>query len=429
MKIGFVVHFFDFRNDVRRVIEEVSRQHEVILFVRKDDLHLVEALVSDTVALRVVAEKVNSLKNRLWDQMFRFFGKLPRSVQNFYLMEYFKISLDARPNVRTKAYSLLALAMKLPKTITYDHYLKNISFSGKTRIDDIGQFICFTDISDSYLFARLLSGKKSVKVYVYSWDHPCKQVKFSRKATYLVWHQGIRQDMVELQNTPAVQVKVIGASQFGYIHDFLSKPTETWQNHYPFEYLYFGCAIGILSLAQQEVHLIKAVSQLMLQAGSRFRLVVRPYPGLKDWSVYDPLKQLPNVVLDDAFRTGNMSVSDTHIMEKYVKIHFAKAFIHLGTTMGLEACFTQTPSLILDFPEFKRGAGILTIANFVHQYQNDKYLMAHDFPNVVRSQQQFREILGLLDTSPDRLRIYNQEVVRNIPLKSFADFARDLIAA
>ena len=59
----------------------------------------------------------------------------------------------------------------------------------------------------------------------------------------------------------------------------------------------------------------------------------------------------------------------------------------------------------------------------------DKYLMAHDFPNVVRSEQQFQEILNLLDTSPDRLRIYNQEVVRNIPLKSFADFARDLIAA
>ncbi len=26
MKVGFVVHFFDFRNDVRRVIEEVSSQ-------------------------------------------------------------------------------------------------------------------------------------------------------------------------------------------------------------------------------------------------------------------------------------------------------------------------------------------------------------------------------------------------------------------
>lgn len=429
MKIGFVVHFFDFRNDVRRVIEEVSLEHEVILFVRKDDLHLVEALVSGTVALRVVEEKVNSLKNRLWDQLFRFFGKLPRSVQNFYLMEYFKISLDGRANVRAKAYRLLALAMKLPKIITYDHYLKNISFSGRTRIDDIDQFICFTDISDSYLFARLLCEPKPVKVYVYSWDHPCKQVRFSRKATYLVWHQGIQQDMVELQNTPAVQVKVIGASQFCYIYDFLSKPTETWHNPYLFEYLYFGCAIGIPSLAQQEVQLIKSISQLMLRVESRFRLVVRPYPGLKDWSVYEPLKPLANVVLDDEFRTVNMSVGEANIMEKYVKIHFAKAFVHLGTTMGLEACFTQTPSLILDFPEFKQGSGILTIANFVHQYQNDKYLMAHDFPNVVRSKQQFQEILALLDTSPERLCTYNQEVVRNIPLKSFPDFAHDLIAA
>ena len=49
MKIGFVVSFFDFRNDVRRVIAEVAKQHEVIIFGRpenRDEIlrHLPEGL-------------------------------------------------------------------------------------------------------------------------------------------------------------------------------------------------------------------------------------------------------------------------------------------------------------------------------------------------------------------------------------------------
>jgi hypothetical protein len=376
-----------------------------------------------------VEEYTNSIGNRTWDVLYRFCGRLPRSARNFYLMEYFKISLMDNEAKRKQAYSQLNLAMKLPKFLNYDQYLGRISYSGKTQIDDIDQFICFTDISDSYFFARLIRANKNVKVYVYSWDHPCKHVKYSRKANYLVWYEGLRQDIIGLQNMPPGQVRVIGSSQFAYVHDFLSAPEAQWVRPFPFDYLYFGCAIGIPALTALEVQTIGDLASMLQKVLPAYKLVVRPYPVLKDWTLYDPVRNLPNVVFDDGFRGKDMAVGEDRLMEKFVKIHFAKAFVHLGTTLGLEACFTRTPSVILDFADFDKGKNIVSLYNFVHQYQNEKYLMTGDFPNVVKSREAFGQLLKLIDGQPETLRAYNRHVVKDIPLKSFGAFTHDLITA
>lgn len=425
MKIGFVVHFFDFRNDVRKVIQLISQTHEVVLFVRKADEDIIREH-SAGIEIRIVEEQKSSLRNRFWDNLFRFFGKLPKSRQNYYLMEYFKISSNAQKSVQQRAFSLLKLGMKLPRFLAYDTYLNNIRYKSKTAIEDIDQFICFTDISDSYFFSRLLHERKKVKVYVYSWDHPCKHVKYSQKARYLVWHEGIRQDLVELQAIAPKQVTISGASQFAYIQAFLSQPLAPAP--YPFPYVYFGCAIGIPELTIKEIAVIEHLSRWLTEAGSPYKLVVRPYPVLTNWSYYENLKQLPNVVLDDQFRSKNLSIGEEHIYEKYNKIAHAEAFIHLGTTMGLEACFTETPSIILDFPEFSDG-NALSLYNFVHQFQNDKYLINTTRENVVRTADQFKDLLVKLQHEKQSLLVYNREVVRQIPLKSFEEFAHDLTNA
>jgi hypothetical protein len=209
----------------------------------------------------------------------------------------------------------------------------------------------------------------------------------------------------------------------------LSAPLAEWRNPFPFDYLYFGCAIGIPALAPLEVGVIRELAAQLAAALPAYKLVVRPYPVLKDWTVYSPLRDLPNVVLDDSFRGKDMAVSEDRLMEKFVKIHFAKAFIHLGTTLGLEACFTQTPSVILDFADFGKGANIVSLHNFVHQYQNEKYLMTGDFPNIVKSKEAFWQLLELIRHDPEKLMKYNRHVVKDIPLKSFGVFTCDLISA
>jgi hypothetical protein len=194
MKIGFVVHFFDFRNDVRKVVEQVSKQHIVVIFARKEDIETIQAHISGNIELRAIDEFISTPRNITLQNLFRFFGKLPKSIQNYYLMEVLKISLNP-PAVQQKAKLLLDLAMKLPKIISYDYFLNKLHYKKATFIEDIDQFVCFTDISDSYFLARLIREKRNVKVYVYSWDHPCKQVKYSRQVKYLVWNKGIRQDL------------------------------------------------------------------------------------------------------------------------------------------------------------------------------------------------------------------------------------------
>lgn len=426
MKIGFVVHFFDFRNDVRKVIDIISQKYKVVLFVREQDVEQIKNYINKRIEVRIVDEYVPSRKNILLNNFFRFFGNLPKSVQNYYLMEVFKISLNPIL-VQKKAMFWLDLAMKLPKKVSYDSLLNNLQYKGATQIDDIDQFICFTDISDNYLLARLIKEKKKVKVYVYSWDHPCKQVRYSNQVKYLVWNEGIKQDIIELQKISPERIHITGASQFAYVHQFLSIPFTAHKNSFPFPYIYFGCAIGAPQIVKEEVKVIQILSKLMVKYSPDVRLIVRPYPVMKDWEIYESLRQLPNVVFDDGYRSKDMSIQEDLIMDKFVKIHFAEAFIHLGTTLGFEACFTETPSIILDFDYFQKDHNLLSIKNFVHQFQNEKYLLLKEYPNVVHSEKELSELLQQIPRNKSRYLAYNKAVRNTTILQSFEQFAEGLI--
>jgi hypothetical protein len=311
--------------------------------------------------------------------------------------------------------------------MSYDYYLNHLQYKGATSIDDIDQFICFTDISDSYLLARLIREQKKVKVYVYSWDHPCKQVKYSNQVDYLVWNEGIREDMIKLQHIHPEHIRITGASQFAYVDQFLSIPENSLSKPFPFPYIYFGCAIGAPEIATDEIKVIRLLSKCMQEQLPDVRLVVRPYPVMRDWSIYESLKELPNVMLDDKFRSKDLSVKEDLIMEKFIKIHFAEAFIHLGTTLGFEACFTETPSIIIDFEYFQHSQSLLSIKNFVHQYQNEKYLLLKEYPNVVHSEKDLKELLQGLLHHKTRYLAYNKAVRDTTPLKNFEQFAGHLI--
>lgn len=57
MKIGFVVSFFDFRNDVRRVMAEVDKQHEVIIFGRPENRDEILRHLPKELEFRVIHER------------------------------------------------------------------------------------------------------------------------------------------------------------------------------------------------------------------------------------------------------------------------------------------------------------------------------------------------------------------------------------
>lgn len=431
MTLAFAVHFFDFRNDVRVLLAELVKRHRIVLLVRPEDEKQIREQAPEGCEIRLVRERVNSRWNGLWDRLFLQFGKLPKSRQNFYLMEIFKISLNPNEAARKRALGRLAWRMRLPAVLSYDQYLDRIRYSGQTDLEGIDAFYCFTDIADSYLLARLVREQRPVHVYVYSWDHPCKHIRYSHRTRYLVWNAGMSQDLIELQGIDGSGIRELGASQFGYIERYgLPERTADAPRRFPFKYAYFGCAIGLPGLVEQELEVVRELAQALAQAAPNWKLVVRPYPVLREWHHYEALRSEPNLVLDDAFRSKtNLSVGEGQIREKFEAMAQAEVFLHMGTTLGLECCFTDTPSFLVDFERFaadKHKAG-LALWPFVHQYQNDKYLAEVPGANRVRSAEHFGDVVRRIETEGKEAFLpFNRKVRVEFPVRSFEEVAEGL---
>lgn len=431
MTLAFAVHFFDFRNDVRVLLAELAKRHRIVLLVRPEDERLIREQAPEGCEIRLVRERVNSRWNALWDRLFLQFGRLPKSRQNFYLMEIFKISLNPDAAARKRALGRLTWRMRLPAVMSYDQYLDRIRYSGKTDLEGIDAFYCFTDIADSYLLARLVREQRPVHVYVYSWDHPCKHIRYSHRTKYLVWNAGMAEDLVELQGVDRRTIRELGASQFGYIERYgMPERTADAARRFPFPYVYFGCAIGLPGLVEEELGIVRELARALATAAPDWKLVVRPYPVLREWHHYEALRSESNLVLDDAFRSKtNLSVGEGQIREKFEAMAQAELFLHMGTTLGLECCFTDTPSFLVDFDRFaadKDKAG-LALWPFVHQYQNDKYLAHVPGANRVTSAEQFGEVVRRVAAEgKEAYRAFNRGVRAVFPVRSFEEVAEGL---
>ncbi len=424
MKIGFVVSFFDFRNDVRKVIETISINHEVVVFYKPQDEERVLNHKINNVEYRPILERNRNLINRIKEQLFLYFKKLPKSRNNYFLMEFFKISNFKINRTIRKAKFILWLQRILPRLMSYDQLLRILTPTYKTEIGDISQFIVFSEVADDYFLARLIKEKKVVKFYVYSWDHPFKHTRFPSYLEYLCWSQGLKDDLSEIQHIPASQITIIGASQFGYVYEFNKKLLEgSVKRSFPFEYIYFGCALGINELVPQELAIVKKLAAETMNTRPGLKFVVRPYPVLEQWELYEEIRNIPNVVMDDAFRGKDLSVKDDQIFEKYEKIHHAVAFLHLGTTMGLEACFTKTPSFIVDFEN--KNKKVLSLYSFIHQTQNEKYLINASKKNTLKMVDDFKKFLQ--STNDSSYLDLNKKVKDQFPVISFQEFSNALM--
>ena len=421
MKIAFVVSFFDFRNDVRQVIKEISLDHEVVIFGNKEDEIKIREHLPANVEFRPIAEKRRTLWNIIWERVYLLFKVLPKSRNNYFLMELFKIGNLKNVADRKKAAKILELSKRLPKIVSYDRFIQNLQITRETHIADIDRFVFFTAISNDYFLSRLIDENRRVSVYVYSWDHPCKHTCFSKRVDYLCWSNEIKIDLVNLQNIPTDRISVVGPSQFSYIYSY--RTTELQFNPYPFEYIYFGCAIGIADLVPSEIAVIKTLSVSLAKVRPDWKLLLRPYPVLTNWQLYEPLRNLPNIVFDEHFKNKDSSVSESEILRKYDTLDHAQAFFHMGTTMGLEACLTNTVSFIIDFGYTSKSG--LSLFNFIHQYQNDRHLIDLSPQNVISSDEHFRQVLNQLH-DPEYSSL-NKKIEQQYQIKSFKSFANDLI--
>jgi len=413
MKIGVVAQYLDTRRDIVEVIQRLALKHEIVVYARQADAEKFTTLLSKEIIVSQIPDFTGFSKFfiLIWQYLYLLFGQIPDSRYNYYMTERIKLlNPDLQSGQKIIQSVLLLLSKITPDLMSYDQYLNGFLLTKNTlkipSCTDV--FLCFTEIYHDWTLAQILGQNKPVWVYVYSWDHPCKMKTFSKKVKYLVWNDGIKNDLIDLQNIDPEKIYVWGATQFAYIDAFLAaKRKSQYPTPVNSPYIYLGCATGYESLATEEVKYCGQIATKLLEILPQWKLLVRPYPFLKNERVYHALNYFPNVILDT-------SQSDNLLHEKFIKIRDAQAFFHFGTTMGYEASYFDTPSFLIDLTDIKKDK---LLNGFVHQYQNDKYLNQGG-SNVIKSKDELETVLK--NIYGKKADLYNNENLRKtMKLQSF----------
>lgn len=426
LKLGIVIQHYDARNDVRELVDLLARQHDVVLFAGGKELRDVDA-PCETRAFR----QHRRLTDQFWLQAWNLFGALPASRNNYLITELFKLA-PLPPLRRAIATARLHLRLRLPSLMSFDFLLDRLAGSDSTAVEDIDRFLVITELSSPRFLSTLLRAGKPVDAYVYSWDHACKHATFSKRINrWLVWHEGIADDLVELQSLPRERVQVVGATQLAYIHEYLSRP-ELRKRQRPGRYVYYGCGVGVIQMARQEAQLIGFLATTLEAIAPDVTLLVRPYPMLAETKFFRTLRDRPNVQFDEDYRheRKDRSLTRSAIFERLNLQEHALAFIHCGTTMGLEGAYFSPPVLFLALDDLDYGTPLssdLHLSKFMRQYHNEKYMLAMNVPNVVTRSQDLRSSLAAILGDPRRASEYNSFLSQRLPLKPLATVAFALV--
>jgi len=428
MKLGVLLQYWDTRNDVRLLVQELSRRYEVVLLAKEQDRK----------SLSNVPNEVRYVKDgswfwpRFWSYIFLLFGRIPRSRRNYYIDEYFKMeALPFWQKLRVGVF--LGLSRFLPKWFTFDAYACRLASQAEVALDDLDALFVITEICDPGTLGKALLQQKKIGTYVYSWDHAPKHKRMSQKLDwYFTWNAPVGDDLIELQGVPPERIRPVGSTQLIYVDSYLGD-TAARRRQVAYEYIYFGCAAGSPKFVRQEVRLISWLAEILQAVAPELKLLVRPYPFLPDWRLYAPLRLLQNVAFDDAYleRAANRTLTPKMIDEKFNRLEHARAFVHMGTTLGFECAYFDTPMLFLapeDFDFGLPGSDRMHLLNFFGQYHLEKYLHLTQYPNVVTRCAGLRPVLTSAVNMPKSLLGYNEAIRANTPLRSLPEIV-DSIAA
>jgi hypothetical protein len=428
--IGILINHYDARNDIRDLVAEIARSHRVVLLSKEKNLaHPLPA----GVELRPLVS-VHISRRKFWTKLFTWFGKLPRSKENYYINELFKLG-RLSPFRQTIGKLKINLQMWMPRFMSINQLLPILAPYDSTDISDIDSFLLITEFADVPMLARICDSGKPAWAYLYSWDHPCKHTVLTDRLTgYLVWNQKLAQDMEELQGVSLDKCKIIGATQLCPIVDYLSS-TSTQPRQGRIEgrpYFYFGCGTGYAPLSRREIKLVADLADLLSKEFSEYLLLVRPYPMFNDDSVLAEIKAKPNVRIDDEFRSFQVgrSLRSVDIHKRLDLQRGSACFIHIGTTMGYEAAFLGCPVVFINLiSDLNTGGAADTesLSTFARQYHVQRYLVGN-YPSSTNNLPEAVAALKIAVSFPDKMTPYNDYVSSDTPLLAMPELTKDILS-
>lgn len=428
--IGILINHYDARNDIRDLVAEIARSHRVVLLSK--DKSLAHPLPVGVELRPLISRK--PIKIFIWTRLFRWFGLLPRSTENYYINEIFKFGRLSRFQ-QTIGKIKLNLQMWMPKFIGINKLLSILSQCDNTLIADIDTFLLITEFSDIPMLARICDSGKPAWAYLYSWDHPCKHTVLTDRLTgYLVWNKKLALDMEELQGISRNKCKIIGATQLCPIADYLSS-TSTQPRQGRIEgrpYFYFGCGTGYAPLSRREISLVAELADLLKKEFPEHLLLVRPYPMFNDDSALAEIKTKSNVRIDDEFRSFQVgrSLRSVDIHKRLDLQRGSACFIHIGTTMGYEAAFLGCPVVFINLIADLNTGGVRdseSLATFARQYHVQKYLVGN-YPSSANNLSEAIDALKTAVSSPDKMTPYSDYVSSGTPLLPMTELAKNILS-
>lgn len=425
--LGVLINHYDARNDIRDLVEHMSREHKIILLGPAASISSSIKLPKG-VEFRPIQSR-QSFYHWIIAQLYRHLGFIPKSRDNFYINEIFKLGKLSFAR-KTLAKISLAIRMYTPVRINPETYLKLIKNCDRTHLEDIDGFLLITEFSDNALTARIIDSGKPHCAYVYSWDHPCKHTVMSaRIKNYAVWNDYLANDMNELQGIDPHSCKIIGATQLVPINHFLKHAGPARCGEIEGRpYFYFGCGVGPIELARQEMEIVRKLALVIKKSAPNCLLLVRPYPISQGVNLRPMLAGLDNVRWDDHFKNHQQgrSLNTSDIDERLTLQRGAKAFFHIGTTMGFEGAFLDVPCILLQPPADGEGASEFNqLKEFSNQYHLQKHMMG--LGNTFRINDNLEKLISRCLTNDSIFDQENKRVVGGTPLKSMSEIAQQLL--
>jgi len=273
---------------------------------------------------------------------------------------------------------MLYIRVFTPNFISSNFLAKKISHINQNDLSEFKHIICISDISDKFFASNAIKNHNSVFCYVYSWDHPCKcDFLPSKNIKYFVWNESVKSDLISLQGVSEENIYKVGSTQLCNLKKYVDSSADN-TNSYDFDYIYFTCSVGEAVLALSEIELLMLLSNKLLKYNKNAKLVIRIYPFVENLDIYNNLRKQDNVIIDDDYIVNNYD-EYTNANDRYNKVKSSLAVMHLGTTLGLEATYLNTPVIFITLKNYQ-GLDANTqqiiekLELFTNQYQLVQYM-------------------------------------------------------
>ncbi len=256
------------------------------------------------------------------------------------------------------------------------------------------------------IFEARAAGLK-ICCWVYSWDNPFKDNEFPNDADrYLVWNKATGDDLYRLHGIPESRTRQVGPAQLDYLRD------SDWQDVPPPKerYVLYACAMGLDEMLAQEVRMILNIRSIMDHVAPDTALYVRPYPNRRNIEGYASLYGVPGITMLDfgEVKEGRVLIAQNDLVDRIVQIHNATCFINLGSTIGLEAAYTDTPILQLNYNTPNDYPAYLDLQQPLKN-EHLKYLIRDEYPNTIHSDEELRTSLAtILGGEVEAYRAYSE---------------------